>query len=495
MSLPTDSALTPQERELADRPAKTAKASKVPLFGTYRPFEYVNTYLEPLADGRLLVATGSNPSLWKIVNSFDEVDGSIYLGPVEEVKGESRLVRELDDDPPTVRLALCESEVWASSIKTPGDLLQDIITFSKKYVEIDDQDRFLAAAMVVLSYFQDYFSALPYLRFRGDYGTGKSRAMEVFGAGFYKVLCCGGGATVAAVKRLLNKWRGSLAYDEADFAVSDETSAIAKLLNPRYKDDSFSTYMACDQNDHNKVEILRLFGATALATRLAFKDEATESRCLTIHMREVTRERFGKDIPITVKDDLVTEREVIRQNLTTLRLLRKIEGWTPQPVPPGFWGDLELEPRMKEVLDPLVRLFDDERDRDMIQAFAKRIHAERIKERAGSDKGLVAMAIHTLIEEGFIDLRASIIAEELEKDNFGLGTTRIGLILGKNGFGFEGIRQSGKTHYHLDSEENIHIVGEVLRKYVPDCPIDEILRRLREGRITQQKIEIEEVRQ
>jgi hypothetical protein len=63
----------------------------------------------------------------------------------------------------------------------------------------------------------DAFNEFPYLRFRGDYGTGKSRALIVVGSLCYKAYFASGASTVAPIFHTLDLFRGTLILDEADF--------------------------------------------------------------------------------------------------------------------------------------------------------------------------------------------------------------------------------------------------------------------------------------
>ena len=110
-------------------------------------------------------------------------------------------------------------------------LLIDIETYVRRYVGLSDQAVRLSVAYVLLSWVYDAFNELPYLRFRGDYGTGKTRALFVIGSR-YKCFFASGASTVSPIfPHTLDTFGGTLIFDEADFRFSDEKSELVKIFN------------------------------------------------------------------------------------------------------------------------------------------------------------------------------------------------------------------------------------------------------------------------
>jgi hypothetical protein len=61
------------------------------------------------------------------------------------------------------------------------ELLADIRSFLHRYVDLSPLFEQIAAHYVLLSWVYDAFGELPYLRLRGDYGTGKTRGLLAIG--------------------------------------------------------------------------------------------------------------------------------------------------------------------------------------------------------------------------------------------------------------------------------------------------------------------------
>ena len=89
----------------------------------------------------------------------------------------------------------------------------------------------MATYYVLLTWLYDAFNELPYLRLRGDYGSGKTRALLILGSLCYKGFFASGASTVSPIFHTLDAFRGTLIFDEADFRFSDERAEVVKILN------------------------------------------------------------------------------------------------------------------------------------------------------------------------------------------------------------------------------------------------------------------------
>ena len=85
-----------------------------------------------------------------------------------------------------------------------GDLVRDIQAFLYRYVDLSPAFEEIAAHYVLLSWVNDAFNELGYLRFRGDYGTGKTRALLAVGSLCYKPFFASGASTVSPIFHVLD---------------------------------------------------------------------------------------------------------------------------------------------------------------------------------------------------------------------------------------------------------------------------------------------------
>src|SRR3546814_613772 len=157
---------------------------------------------------------------------------------------------------------------------------------------------------------------MPYLRFRGDVGTGKTRALTIIGSLCYKPFFASGASTVSPLFHTLDAFRGTLVIDEADFRFSDEKAEIVKILNNgNVKGLPVLRTMQTDQREFNP-RAFQVFGPKIVAARGSFEDRALESRFLT---EEMGQRRPRRDIPINLPDAHREEALVLRNKLLLYR--------------------------------------------------------------------------------------------------------------------------------------------------------------------------------
>src|SRR5947209_510514 len=62
----------------------------------------------------------------------------------------------------------------ADEFGSVGDLISDIDAYLYRYVDLSESFRRIAAYYILLTWVYDAFNELPYLRLRGEYGSGKT---------------------------------------------------------------------------------------------------------------------------------------------------------------------------------------------------------------------------------------------------------------------------------------------------------------------------------
>src|SRR5262249_56727898 len=110
-------------------------------------------------------------------------------------------------------------------------LVEELRGFIHRYVDLTPFFETLAAYYVLFSWVYDSFNELPYLRVRGDAGSGKTRFLLTVGSLCYKPIFASGASTVSPIFRLLDTFKGTLVIDESDWRQSDERAEIVKILN------------------------------------------------------------------------------------------------------------------------------------------------------------------------------------------------------------------------------------------------------------------------
>ena len=240
--------------------------------------------------------------------------------------------------------------VHFATTATPYDsqarLFGEIRSFVHRYLELPADFEEIASLYVLLTWVYEFAPSIPYLRVIGDWGTGKTRFLQVVGSVCFRPTFASGATTPAPIFRILEQFRGTLVLDEADFKDSSSWMEMVKILNNGYRP-GMPVLRADKENGKWFPRSYQVFGPKLIATRFPFKDEALESRCLTAEMTPLTRD----DIPRVLPPAFDREIDDLRAKLLTFRLanLINLKGKT-------FGNDLlepNLQPRLQEILIPL----------------------------------------------------------------------------------------------------------------------------------------------
>jgi hypothetical protein len=331
--------------------------------------------------------------------------------------------------------ALVGEVVHFANSATPYDsqsrLFSEIQTFIHRYLELPADFEEIASLYVLLTWVYEFAPSIPYLRVIGDWGTGKTRFLQVVGAVCFRPIFASGATTPAPIFRILEQFRGTLVLDEADFKDSSSWMEMVKLLNNGYRP-GMPVLRADKENGKWYPRSYQVFGPKLIATRYPFKDEALESRCLTAEMMPLTRNEIPRILPPTFD----TEVADLRAKLLTFRLanLFRLKGKT-------FGNELlepNLQPRLQEILIPLKSMLNG--DQSMVEALAGFVH--RLQERLFSRRregqaGRVLAAMIELHKEQAEEITSKSIADKanqmdeeaqpLTSEKVGWLTRRLGL--------------------------------------------------------------------
>jgi hypothetical protein len=276
-------------------------------------------------------------------------------------------------------------------VRDDRDVVSDITAFIHRYVDLPPLYEQIAAHYVLLSWVHDAFNELPYLRFRGDYGTGKTRALLTVGSICYKPFFASGASTVSPIFHVLDAFGGTLVLDEADFRFSDATAELTKILNNgNMKGLPVLRTMANRHRELNP-QAFRVFGPKLIGMRAGFSDRALESRFLTI---ETSGRSLRADVPIHLPESLRTEALDLRNKLLAWRFrARRSIRPDPSRIIPG------VEPRLNQTALALLSVVHDAALRAQIAAELMG-EGERMKEeRARTEEGIALAALHAAFRE------------------------------------------------------------------------------------------------
>lgn len=292
------------------------------------------------------------------------------------------------------------------------ELVRDIQVFIHKYLSVSPFFEKIASYYVLFSWIYDDFNELPYLRGLGDYGTGKSRLLQVVGSICYTPIFASGATTVSPIFRILNDYKGTLVLDEADFRFSDTTADIIKILNSGFMKGVPVIRSEANGKKSFDVKTFQVFGPKLIATRQLFKDTALESRMLT---EDMNLNSPRSDVPFNIPDSFRDEALELRNKLLMFRLRNKgISQLKPE------LENRDIEPRLNQIAVPLMSIIEDQ---DLVAEIQS--HIAEYNERIKTDRTLnynyqILDAICALLDNGYFK---PTIKQITDKFNEGLSYT------------------------------------------------------------------------
>ncbi|TAM80978.1 MAG: hypothetical protein EPN47_13925 [Acidobacteria bacterium] len=276
---------------------------------------------------------------------------------------------------------------------TEQELVENIRAFVHRYVDISPLFEQIASYYVLFTWVYDAFNELPYLRLRGDTGSGKTRFLLTGGSLCYKPIFASGASTVSPLFRILDEMRGTLIIDEGDFRFSDEKAEIVKILN-NGNARGFPVLRSESVNGREfSPRAYTVFGPKLVSTRGFFQDRALESRCLT---EETGGRKLREDIPINLTAAYKQEALELRNKLLMFRL----RNFGKRQIDPAL-VDRSIEPRLAQIFVPLLSVIEDFEARNALCQVARDYHRDMVADRGMDVEAQVLEIIQELQQEPF----------------------------------------------------------------------------------------------
>ncbi len=273
-----------------------------------------------------------------------------------------------------------------------SSLIGDIQSFINRYVDLRPNFERLASYYVLLTWVYDAFDAIPYLQFLGGPQTGKSRAATVISAITYKPVFISGSTTMSPMFRIIEQFGGTLTINEADAAEGDEYSDQIKMLNTGYEKGSPLLRSERGKGDMLEARAYNLYSPKIVAVRHKYKDRALQSRFLTEKMdRKYNRKKYSLNLPRRFHAEALE----LRNRLLYFRL-SKLQGIEPELV----YGEPGIEPRVWQVLSPIMQLIEEPKDREELKKYARMYTQDIRQDRTESLLGEVVDIFFSLLDEG-----------------------------------------------------------------------------------------------
>jgi hypothetical protein len=284
----------------------------------------------------------------------------------------------------------------ASEYESDQALVAEIREFIHRYVDVSPLFEEITSYYILFTWLYDGFNELPYLRLRGDVGSGKTRFLLTAGTLAYKPIFASGASTVSPIFRILDSIQGTLIIDEGDFRFSDEKAEIVKILN-NGNARGFPVLRSESVNGREfNPRAYTVFGPKLVSTRGFFQDRALESRCLT---EETGGRPLRQDIPLNIPNEFKREALAIRNRLLMFRF-RNFKKWAINP----SLVDRTIEPRLSQIFVPLMSVIDDPEARQALRQVAREYHKELVADRGMDLEAQVLEIIHELQESPYTDV-------------------------------------------------------------------------------------------
>jgi hypothetical protein len=260
-----------------------------------------------------------------------------------------------------------------SSYGSEEELVWEVAEFIHRYADLSPTFEQVACYYVLLTWLYDAFNDLPYLRLRGDFGTGKTRALLTIGSLCYKPFFASGASTISPIFHTLDAFRGTLIFDEADFRFSDERAEIVKILNNGNIRGLPVLRTVMNQQREFNPRAFHVFGPKIVATRGHYEDKSLESRFIT---EDTGVRTLRLDVPINLPPTFAEEARGLRNKLLLYRFHRRHEVKLDANL-----ADPAVEPRLNQIMLPLLSVVTDPKLRDELQHAARSSQASIVADR------------------------------------------------------------------------------------------------------------------
>jgi len=328
----------------------------------------------------------------------------IGLAPYVDIKG--MRYEPLQDDIIKFGTVMLPSDLGPE--KQTSELLTSMELFIRRYFLLDNSLQYKTASQYALfTWLNDCFDALPYLRARGGPGSGKSELMLLVGRVCYRMMITSSLTSLAGFKGMAHLYKGTLMIDEADSVPKEHQDELRALLNGRAMKEQarIITMMESIKADGSHTYVpsaTYVYGPTLLTMYGAFKDPATETRCITFDLFQkdvIELEEAGIE-PGVVQQSMKDQALIMRNMLLRWRL----KTWLPKlEVPEGVKiSNKNVSPRMNQIMRPLkilAYLLKDKKMQEDLDMIAEANYEDEMNRRAGSFEALLLRVVVAIDED------------------------------------------------------------------------------------------------
>lgn len=339
----------------------------------------------------------------------------------------------------------------ASAYETEEQLVEEIKQFIHTYLDIHPFYENLVTYYVLMTWRFDELSVVPYLRGLGDYGSGKTRLIQTVGSLCYKPMFLAGASSDAYIFRVIELFHGTLVLNELERVGTDLHSQIVIILNNGYEK---NLSVGRIEGDVKREPVtFDVFSPKIISTRQRFKDQALESRIISIPMKQTAR----KDIPPFIDDVFWDKARDIRNKLLYYRFKHFGEMIYREKDLDEKRKKLEfLEPRLRQTLLPIFYVISNSDLEEEFISFAKDYQKQLITDRSSELSGMVFEKLYLLLYESKERISVKQITEdvnkEIQQERAKLSPQRVGRII-RDDLGYKTEKSTGGLFYVVDNQK------------------------------------------
>lgn len=282
----------------------------------------------------------------------------------------------------------------AEEYESEEELVSEVRAYLHRYVDLSPLFEQIASYYILFTWIYDSFNELPYLRVRGDTGSGKTRFLLTVGSLCYKPIFASGASTVSPLFRILHLFKGTLIIDEGDFRFSDEKAEVIKILNNGNARGFPVLRSESSKGKEFSPRAYHVYGPKLVVTRGFFQDKALESRCLT---EEMGQRRLRDDIPLNLTDQYKEEARHLRNKL----LLFRFRNFRKKLIDPRL-ADRSIEPRLNQVFVPLMSIIEEETAREDLKSIAREYQKQLVSDRGMEAEAQVLEIIQQILADPYV---------------------------------------------------------------------------------------------
>ena len=266
-------------------------------------------------------------------------------------------------------------------------LIEKIRELLRQYIAgLDQATLTILVHFILYTWLFDRFKTAPYLRIIGDYGSGKTRLVEVLSQLTYRTITGQKNMSNATIYRALaTLGGGTLVLDELDLDDDNDGDAekMTILRSGWQRWGSVILKQEAQRDGTYKTVGYQTFGPKVFSGRRNFPDAALESRCLRVYMPAGVP--LG-EVPSELPDSFEREALALRNMLLHWRQEHYFK-------PTRHVEKLSVENRLFQLYAPIASVVESDDARGVLRAAIEQLQEETTDERRRSQEGRIIAAL------------------------------------------------------------------------------------------------------